>query len=385
MKRFRQRHLWLHCTTLETNESNLDSFKKDHLESSRVASNNKTYGCNVENKLCVNYGMLLLYKIDNNCERIGEMTCPLAEVNTDSVEIMQQFHKVINIESNRSFGSNFALHFTHIQQRLGMLGMWTTSSLSAHTGRTKTPATASFTCCRVSSSDSVAVRPLSNSTNSTSWFVVEVINKCFIVDTVTLQHIQLRDLLLRSSTNALLSTQWHQRTWRLLQNYRRCPELWPFSNSPQAGSSILMRRKTTNVKPRLANIHFTTERPHQSVSTHFLFLKIAFKVLFFRMKQRLTMPSHSLKLIGGGGFLCSIRTTRDSTWDTSQNTWISRSFFLKNVVRKKKQRRNTRLKGRTFGGGLKLCLPTFMTCWTFCVNKLLNFVVNKAVWHKRGE
>ena len=36
-------------------------------------------------------------------------------------------------------------------------------------------------------------------------------------------------------------------------------------------------------------------------------------VLFFLMKQSLINPSHSVKLIGGGGYLGSILTTDDST------------------------------------------------------------------------
>ena len=43
-------------------------------------------------------------------------------------------------------------------------------------------------------------------------------------------------------------------------------------------------------------------------------LKPALSVLFFRTKQIRVNPSHSLKLIGGGGFRGSIRTTDDSTF-----------------------------------------------------------------------
>ena len=64
-----------------------------------------------------------------------------------------------------------------------------------------------------------------------------------------------------------------------------------------------------------------------------LTLKIAPKVLFFLMKHSLTSPSHSVKLIGGGGYLGSIRTTDDST----------------------------------FGGGLKLFLETFIK-WSTLAN-----------------
>lgn len=55
-------------------------------------------------------------------------------------------------------------------------------------------------------------------------------------------------------------------------------------------------------------------------------LKMEPKVLFFRLKQRRMRPSHSLKLIGGSGLRGSIRTTDEST----------------------------------FGGGLKLFLPTWI-------------------------
>eukprot|EP01139_Manchomonas_bermudensis_P023745 Amastigsp_a841500_1778.p5 type:complete len:132 gc:universal Amastigsp_a841500_1778:963-568(-) len=54
--------------------------------------------------------------------------------------------------------------------------------------------------------------------------------------------------------------------------------------------------------------------------------KIAPRVLFLREKQSRVSPSHSTKLIGGGGSMGVIRTTEDST----------------------------------FGGGRKLCLPTLM-------------------------
>ena len=37
------------------------------------------------------------------------------------------------------------------------------------------------------------------------------------------------------------------------------------------------------------------------------------RVLFFLMKHKRTRPSHSVKLIGGGGYLGSILTTEDST------------------------------------------------------------------------
>ena len=56
---------------------------------------------------------------------------------------------------------------------------------------------------------------------------------------------------------------------------------------------------------------------HVRIMIHFsksVFRKvIALRVLFFRMKQSLTRPSHSVKLIGGGGYLGSILTTLDST------------------------------------------------------------------------
>ena len=42
-------------------------------------------------------------------------------------------------------------------------------------------------------------------------------------------------------------------------------------------------------------------------------LKMAPSVLFFLIKQSLTRPSHSVKLIGGGGYFGSILTTDDST------------------------------------------------------------------------
>jgi hypothetical protein len=44
-----------------------------------------------------------------------------------------------------------------------------------------------------------------------------------------------------------------------------------------------------------------------------LTLKMAPKVLFFLIKHNLTRPSHSVKLIGGGGYLGSMRTTELST------------------------------------------------------------------------
>lgn len=73
----------------------------------------------------------------------------------------------------------------------------------------------------------------------------------------------------------------------------------------------------------------------------FLFLKVAFKVLFFLMKQTLSKPSHSKKSISGRGFLGSILTIDDST----------------------------------FGGGLKLFFPTlikwstFERSWTFTLRR----------------
>lgn len=63
-----------------------------------------------------------------------------------------------------------------------------------------------------------------------------------------------------------------------------------------------------------------------SIFNIFLSLKIALNVLFFLKKQSLTRPSHSMKLMGGGGYLGSILTTLLST----------------------------------FGGGLKLLRPTFI-------------------------
>jgi len=44
-----------------------------------------------------------------------------------------------------------------------------------------------------------------------------------------------------------------------------------------------------------------------------LSLSLSLTCLFFRPKQCRTMPSHSIKLIGGGGFRGSIRTILDST------------------------------------------------------------------------
>mmetsp|Transcript_36298 Transcript_36298/g.87592 ORF Transcript_36298/g.87592 Transcript_36298/m.87592 type:complete len:246 (+) Transcript_36298:411-1148(+) len=57
-------------------------------------------------------------------------------------------------------------------------------------------------------------------------------------------------------------------------------------------------------------------------------------VLFFLLKRRRIIPSHSVKFTGGGGFLSSILTTRLST----------------------------------FGGGRKLFLPTFINWSTFANN-----------------
>ena len=51
-----------------------------------------------------------------------------------------------------------------------------------------------------------------------------------------------------------------------------------------------------------------------NIATTCLILKIAPSVLFLRMKQSRTKPSHSVKLIGGGGNLGSILTTLDSTF-----------------------------------------------------------------------
>lgn len=62
------------------------------------------------------------------------------------------------------------------------------------------------------------------------------------------------------------------------------------------------------------------------ISRIFLFLKVAFKVLFFLMKQILNNPSHSKKSMSGSGFLGQILTILDST----------------------------------FGGGLKLFFPTLI-------------------------
>ena len=77
-----------------------------------------------------------------------------------------------------------------------------------------------------------------------------------------------------------------------------------------------------------------------SIFNIFLSLKIALNVLFFLKKQSLTRPSHSMKLMGGGGYLGSILTTLLST----------------------------------FGGGLKLLRPTFIKwstlakSWTFTLS-----------------
>ena len=60
-------------------------------------------------------------------------------------------------------------------------------------------------------------------------------------------------------------------------------------------------------------------------------------VLFLRMKHSLTSPSHSVKLIGGGGYFGSILTTLDST----------------------------------LGGGLKLFLETLIRWSTFANNYTL--------------
>jgi len=50
-----------------------------------------------------------------------------------------------------------------------------------------------------------------------------------------------------------------------------------------------------------------------SIATTCLILKIAPSVLFLRIKHSLTSPSHSVKFMGGGGYLGSILTTLDST------------------------------------------------------------------------
>mmetsp|Transcript_22401 Transcript_22401/g.60094 ORF Transcript_22401/g.60094 Transcript_22401/m.60094 type:complete len:201 (-) Transcript_22401:341-943(-) len=64
--------------------------------------------------------------------------------------------------------------------------------------------------------------------------------------------------------------------------------------------------------------------------------KMAPRVLFFRLKQRRTSPSHSMKLTGGGGFFGSMRTTLESTlgggrkefletfmrWSTLARSWV---------------------------------------------------------------
>mmetsp|Transcript_19615 Transcript_19615/g.39760 ORF Transcript_19615/g.39760 Transcript_19615/m.39760 type:complete len:328 (-) Transcript_19615:95-1078(-) len=62
-----------------------------------------------------------------------------------------------------------------------------------------------------------------------------------------------------------------------------------------------------------------------------LTMRTALMVLFLRLNSSLTIPSHSAKSTGGGGFLGSIRTTRLST----------------------------------LGGGRKLFLPTFISWSTF--------------------
>lgn len=119
---------------------------------------------------------------------------------------------------------------------------------------------------------------------------------------------------------------------RTLPQQRRdqhCPAPGRSSNSLQVANNIY-QTETNNLRGTTAAVPWRLV----TSSTHFLFLKIAFNVLFFRMKQRFTMPSHSLKLMGGGGLRCSKRTTRDST----------------------------------LGGGRKLCLPTFITCCTFDSN-----------------
>mmetsp|Transcript_8529 Transcript_8529/g.21938 ORF Transcript_8529/g.21938 Transcript_8529/m.21938 type:complete len:330 (+) Transcript_8529:1336-2325(+) len=65
-------------------------------------------------------------------------------------------------------------------------------------------------------------------------------------------------------------------------------------------------------------------------------LKLAASVLFFRTNANRTSPSHSWKLIGGGGFFGTMRTTDDSTlgggrklflptfitWSTRANSWV---------------------------------------------------------------
>lgn len=62
-------------------------------------------------------------------------------------------------------------------------------------------------------------------------------------------------------------------------------------------------------------------------------------VLFFRLKQSRMRPSHSLKLIGGSGLRGSIRTTDEST----------------------------------FGGGLKLFLPTWIRQYAHKKNSIQSY------------
>lgn len=65
-----------------------------------------------------------------------------------------------------------------------------------------------------------------------------------------------------------------------------------------------------------------------SISSTEFVLKIADKVLFLRKKHMRTKPSHSRKLIGGGGFLGSMRMTLHPTsvghqpQERRMNEWI---------------------------------------------------------------
>ena len=50
--------------------------------------------------------------------------------------------------------------------------------------------------------------------------------------------------------------------------------------------------------------------------------KMAASVLFLRLKQRRTIPSHSTKLIGGGGLRGSSRTTDESTFGGGRKEFL---------------------------------------------------------------
>lgn len=89
----------------------------------------------------------------------------------------------------------------------------------------------------------------------------------------------------------------------------------------QCGSSFRVNRAHSAKATKISDVwHVSSASAIKRIDAQTLDLKLAASVLFLRTNARRTRPSHSSKLIGGGGLRGTIRTTDDSTCALKRNS-----------------------------------------------------------------